>query len=143
MEYMRTNVDSVMQLLESCHPHAFLAVQAAAAGEASASEAGPRPGSPAATAPNFCKCGNCSTASVGLERCCCRQEVGLCFTETRRFQVVVLGNEVVRTAVNLELHTEWDHFWSYDAASMRYQAYRQFVYNVTGPTGLSDFVAKQ
>ncbi len=56
------------------------------------------------------------------------------------FQVVVFDDDVVRTAVNLEKHTERDHIWSYEANAMRYQAYRQFVFSAThicatGPTG--------
>ncbi len=146
--FIRTNADSVAQLLESGYPQAFKAVKEASKAssvnsmvEAERVESG-RAGEmsimhshkPVSTL-KYCKCGQCSAESVGLERRCCRQMAGDCFTTTRRFHVVVLDDDVVKTAVNLERHTERDHMWSYKPAAMRYQAYRQFVFTVTGPTG--------
>ena len=117
LSFIRQNADSVAQLLESAHPQAFQALQVASAGKADApAQAGTTPTVPATATPKFCRCGHCSPASVHLERRCCRQEVGQCLTQTRRFRTVVLDDEVVRTAVNLQRHTQRDHVWSYNAA---------------------------
>ena len=49
---------------------------------------------------------------------------------------VVMDEDVVRAAVNLDRNVACEDTWDHNPRSLRHQAYRQFVYHVAGTTGL-------
>ena len=49
---------------------------------------------------------------------------------------VVMNEDVIRAAINLDQNIAWEDTWDHHPKSLRHQAYRQFIYHVAGTTGL-------